>query len=463
VAGADASPPDAGRHGAHVPRGLGPQGLGGRFGKLFEGPPCSAPEDALLALAADMVEHGGLGEDNDRLPSGYTYLGQFIDHDLTFDPASVLQQDNDPNALTDFRTPALDLDSLYGSGPDVQPYLYDYDRDLPREMRGVRMFVKREHGRTVDLPRNHQHLALLGDARNDENIVVAQLHLLFARFHNILVDRLADETGLRGRALLAEVQQAVRRHYQWIVVHDFLPAFAGPGADRTPRKHFVFEGKPYMPVEFSAAAFRCGHSMIRSRYRINEHSGSVPLFANQGESLRGRRKIPPELRIDWSLFFTPHRGDSLAGKNRAMRIDDRVALPLADIPPDHQILPRLNLLRGRALMLRSGQGVAEAMGDIALDPDEDLRLDTVPEPARTELKASTPLWFYLLREAAMRGDGGQHLGPVGSRIVAEVILGLLEADPASYVNAEQEWTPDLAVDGRFTMHDLIAFVEEHDP
>lgn len=69
-------------------------------------------------------------EENQGINAGYTYLGQFIDHDLTFDPASSLQKQDDPDALVDFRTPRFDLDNIYGRGPDDQPYLYEEDGRL---------------------------------------------------------------------------------------------------------------------------------------------------------------------------------------------------------------------------------------------------------------------------------------------------------------------------------------------
>src|SRR6185369_6730081 len=123
----------------------------GRFGRLFRSlPPAEWPKDALLALGLKMTADPEADEKNPKLPAaavetndriqddeenagipaGYTYLGQFIDHDITFDPASSLQQQNDPNALVDFRTPRLDLDSVYGRGPDDQPYMYGADKDL---------------------------------------------------------------------------------------------------------------------------------------------------------------------------------------------------------------------------------------------------------------------------------------------------------------------------------------------
>jgi hypothetical protein len=465
--GDEVAPPlGAVRHGVTAPRGHAlPLPPGGRFGLMFEdAAECQADRDALRALADDMVANAGRGEENEDLPSGYTYLGQFVDHDLTFDPASSLQRRQDPEALWDFRTPALDLDSLYGSGPDVDPFLYD--REGGRELGDVRLLGRRDAaGRIVDVPRNDQGVALVGDARNDENLVVSQLHLLFLRFHNIMVGLLRDEGVRGGRTLLLEAQRRVRWHYQWIVVHDFLPAFTGAviaPAQRTLFNWRARQQRPFMPVEFSAAAYRCGHSMVRSSYRV-QPDHLVPLFAPDGqESLRGRTPLTPELRVDWSLFFLPSPEAMGDRTNRAMRVDDRLAPALAHIPGDGRSLAFLNLRRGWALHLPSGQAVAKAVGEPPLQP-ADLRLDGVREPARTALQESTPLWFYLLREAAVRGAGGQHLGPIGGRIVGEVILGLLEADDTSYVHADPPWTPELAVDGTFTMHDLITFVKNNEP
>ena len=129
--------------------------------------------------------------ENDRhtgtILSGYTYLGQFIDHDITFDPTSNIQRRNDPLALLNFRTPRFDLDSVYGGGRADQPFLYDWSGGKDA---GVRLLLDRDGDGTFateDLPRNRQGRALIGDARNDENAIVAQLHLLFIRFHNKIV------------------------------------------------------------------------------------------------------------------------------------------------------------------------------------------------------------------------------------------------------------------------------------
>jgi len=177
--------------------------------------------------------------ENPLIPAGYTYLGQFIDHDITFDPVSSLQRQNDPDALHNFRTPRYDLDCLYGRGPADQPYLYRTGpRPIPHpvlgfDQRGV-MFLHGENRGDPDdiasapfigpdLPRNSEGRALIGDPRNDENIIVSQLHSTFLKFHNRMVECVFEECGMTGDDLFKEAQRRVRWHYQWVVVHDFLP------------------------------------------------------------------------------------------------------------------------------------------------------------------------------------------------------------------------------------------------
>jgi hypothetical protein len=143
--------------------------------------------------------------DNADIPSGFTYFGQFVDHDLTFDPNSKLQRDNDPDALRNFRTPRFDLDSVYADGPADNPFLYADD--------GSHLLIGKVNGGEDDLPRNAQGRALIGDPRNDENLIVSQIHLAFLKFHNKVLDQVHD---------FDEARRVVRWHYQWIVIHDFL-------------------------------------------------------------------------------------------------------------------------------------------------------------------------------------------------------------------------------------------------
>jgi hypothetical protein len=422
---------------------------------------CKVSDAAIDALVEKMRSRPREGNDNAYTPAGFTYLGQFIDHDITFDPISTLDQKLDPEAVVNFRTPRLDLDSVYGSGPKVQPYLYDWP-DSP--LAGAKFLIgSGEAPEVEDLPRNHAGRALIGDPRNDENVIVAQLHLLFLKFHNAVVDRLGPEV----EQPFEKAQELVRRHYQWIVVHEFLPQVVAEGTlaevltdgDAGPEvqlTYFKWRGHPSIPVEFSAAAYRFGHSMARSRYSTRRSmTRAKPLFPD----LRRLSWLPAELEIEWDLFFdlgTP------PGPQRGFRIDPHIAGPLFTLPEGDKELPRRNLLRAKRFGLPSGQAVACRMGQAELS-DEELGLDTEPLKNFRGLQKGTPLWYYILCEAAAQevpfGTGtlrGAQLGPVGGRIVAEVLLGLIKADPSSFLNTKRPWRPTFGgEEGKFGVADLI--------
>jgi hypothetical protein len=204
-------------HGS-APRGLDPRRpqplsplFEGRFGRMFRRlPPCPplAPKK-LHELAETMREPEPPSEelDNPDIPAGYTYFGQFLDHDITFDPVATFDRENDPDALASFRTPRFDLDSLYGSGPADEPF--QYDRNAPgRFLIGV-------SADQADLPRNAQGIALIGDPRNDENVIVSGLQLAFLLLHNKLLDQ-AIADGVPEGQCFEEAQRRLRWHYQWV-------------------------------------------------------------------------------------------------------------------------------------------------------------------------------------------------------------------------------------------------------
>jgi hypothetical protein len=499
----------------------------GRFGRMFRSLPAAEwPEAALRELAGDGLKEGRMAaeperdesnpnlpaaprednqssrlhddEENSAIDSGYTYLGQFIDHDITFDPASSLQQRNDVDALVDFRTPRLDLDSLYGRGPDDQPYMYDGGG---RKFQLGRKLFEGPTGRVIarDLPRHSwtdadgtaYHRALIGDKRNDENVIVSQLHAVFLQFHNRLADDYAQGNKLGHRPLdFNEAQQLVRWHYQYVVLHDFLYKIARRDVIESVLPHLdncrsIFEHPPrmlfykpkneaFMPIEFSAAAYRFGHSMVRPIYRLNQQlsGGNNPdntqpderergidgrqfIFAGLKErGLNGFDAFPQEWGIDWNLFFDlSNDKDDRIGKDRtqpAYKIDTSLVNPLAFLaefsavnastptPPLTDVaqlqpkpkagqIPNLalrNLLRGMAMGLPSGQDVAQAMG---LEPlaDELLKVGkatTAEEYDRLDalktidpsFAGKAPLWYYVLAEAQhdWRINGGGSDTPV---------------------------------------------------
>ncbi|HST37890.1 MAG TPA: heme peroxidase family protein, partial [Conexibacter sp.] len=432
-------------------------------------------------LAETMVDLNGRDAGDDSpVPAAYTYFGQFVDHDITFDPVSQLQRLNDPDALVDFRTPRFDLDSVYGAGPSASPFLYE-SRDPV--FGGVKLLVGRNPANDPlqggdpldpqDLPRNEQGRALIGDPRNDENIIVSQLQLAFLKFHDRAADRVRRATRLSGAGLFQETRRLVTWHYQWVVIHDFLERIVGPELVRDVlvrgRRFFDWENAPFMPVEFSAAAYRFGHSMVRPGYDLNEIVTGVPIFARAArpgtfESLHGFRRLPSLWTIDWSHFAPLTRRRPQPSR----KINIRLAPPLMQLPTSvdagRNPLAVLNLRRGKALQLPSGQAVAGAMRLRPLSTAQlafgRLRLSAAH---RSAFEQDTPLWFYVLREAEVHGRS-QRLGPVGGRIVAEVLIGLLEGDPSGFLKAEPDWRPGrgavafpAARRGDFTLADLLRF------
>jgi hypothetical protein len=517
----------------------------GRFGRMFRSLPSATwDKRALAKLGVAMTAEAEVDENNPKLPAaaletkeriqddeentgipaGYTYLGQFIDHDITFDPASSLQERNDPDALVDYRTPRLDLDSLYGRGPDDQPYAYD-----GKKFRlGEKLFENDQPSNARDLPRftvpgdaNAPKRALIGDKRNDENVIVAQLHSAMLQFHNRMVDAFPKEASFE------EIQQQVRWHYQWIVVNDFLVKLCGRDVVHEILPHIgkhapIWKHPPqlafykpredaFMPVEFSVAAYRVGHSVVRPIYRLNTQlaGGADPAQATKDEirrgldgrffvfagvqqrGLNGFGEFPRQWAIDWSLFFDINGSHAKGGKQRvqpAYKIDTSLVNPLGFLlefsrpvaPPQGEFtveqlqadaidpavnpanLAQRNLLRGLSMGLPSGQAVARAMG---IEPirDHELRVgkavlgDSEKNPRLIDVdpsfKDNAPLWYYVLAEAqhewlrratANGSQGDQEpvrLGPVGARIVAETLIGMLWADGHSYLRQAPNWEP----------------------
>lgn len=402
--------------------------------------------------------------DNPNVPAGYTYFGQFLDHDVTFDATSRLQVRNDPEALVNFRTPRFDLDSLYGSGPVDEPF--QYDQTIPG-----RLLLPSNTAGEIDLPRNGQDVALIGDPRNDENVIVSGLQIAFIRAHNKLSDMVDAEGTVPSEDRFDAARTRLRWHYQWTIVHDFLPRICGgqligellehpPGGKPKWRlQHYKPKSDAFLPVEFSVAAYRYGHSQVRASYLLNDTVGVRPIFApgdtaGELDDLRGNRRLPAQWSVGWPHFL-PIQGSS---PQPSRRIDSKLTGALFDLPRvvanEPQSLAFRNLKRGQALGLPAGQAVASKLG---ATPLSGAQLGTSLDP--------TPLWFYILKESELTtdetGQGGSRLGPIGARIVAEVFLGLLRADPSSYLSLEPTWTPTLpgasGMDGTFGLPDLVAF------
>jgi len=410
--------------------------------------------------------------EDSEIPSGYTYLGQFIAHEITFDNTQELPMvQPDPQNL---RSPSIDLDSLYGAGPgdDESKKLYE-DAD-PARLKVGETTETGSFKRTFDnydLPRDKKTgEGLIGDPRNDENLPVAQTHVALINFHNNVVRDLRSQ-GYNADDLFDCARRQVVRHFQWVIIHDYLPTILdvevldcvlkhGPNWFRANSKDDLF-----MPLEFSAAAFRIGHSMVRDGYQWNvyhstdlgaEHPPSLSQLFDQTafSGIIGKDGANPSLQsewiIDWRRFFNfPEElgyQTATTGLNKARRIDTNFSFPLHkmerfphhDLPEEKRSITVRNLLRGFALGLPTGEEMAEWIGETPLC-HEDVANGPHSELLSTPIfKGKTPLWYYVLKEAELRG--GSRLGPVGSRIIAETLVGLIRHSCYSIL-AHPEWRP----------------------
>jgi len=446
-------------------------------------------------VAAAMAAGGG---GPSQTPAGFTYLGQFVDHDLTFDKTTVMLGEHvSPAQLLQARSPSLDLDSLYGGGPTDPESAKFYEADgLHLKMGKTAAFEGLPAKDGFDLPRGagntnaKKRKAIIPDPRNDENLAVAQTHLAFIRFHNRVVDTLPS--SVPPSLQFATARELVTKHYQWALRTDYLPRICQPGivsnVFTNGRKAFEVGATPTdvptMPIEFSVAAFRLGHSMIRRAYNWNrifdDGFGTLDLlfvFSGLSGDLGGELRLPSTWIADFRRLYDFEEAGKpdLAvpeGKfNRAMRIDTSLAQPLRTLPgfPEGENnLAFRNLTRARMVRLATGQQMATFLKSKGVtltkltnaqirEGNNGADLSDLTQQQRTALVKDTPLWFYILREAEL--NGGKLKG-VGARIVAETFHRAMEGSQFSIVR-DPTWTPTLGPNSStFRMVDLLLFAFE---
>jgi Animal haem peroxidase len=440
------------------------------YSRLFGGPFAGHNEMHLRELSMRMKDipenRRGRPRRGDLAPSAFVYLGQFLAHDVTRDETNLERASATPEQTRNFHAPRLNLESVYGGGPQKSPDLYDLSEN------GNETFLL---GNTEGMPRKNipstlndfyrrDGRPLLADDRNDQHLILAQLHVVFLQFHNRVVDYLKggafSDQAFPDETIFETAQRLVVWHYQWIVRNEFLKWFILPEVLADIEKHGPRLFKPALgeeitalPVEFTQAAFRFGHSMVQPQYEINQWIGLVRLSelirttrpGEQGESL------PANRAVDWDRFTRTWGGNANFAENIDTLIaEDMFNLPAAAMPIFSKAspppLPEMTLLRGSRIGLPSGQEACQAAGvqsltgaQIGFDDDGNEFLGD------RGMNERTPLWYYLLREAEVLGirrfRGGECLGPLGSRITAEVLLGVMNADPKHYLNVDSNWRP----------------------
>jgi len=471
---------------------MGPSGAGKQLG-----------EGIRKKMAAEIAAGGG---GQSQIPAGFTYLGQFIDHDLTFDKTTVmLGQNVSPAALLQGRSPSLDLDSLYGAGPG-DPESAKFYSDGVHLNKG-KTDPPNEFPEGFDLPRGagntaaKKRKAIIPDKRNDENLAVAQTHTAMIRFHNRVVDTLPGSVPPAQR--FDKAREKVTKHYQWLIRHDYLPRICAPGVvnDVFNNGRKVFEvgvpatDVPTMPIEFSVACFRLGHSMVRRAYNWNANfdflSGTLELlfeFSATSKQLGGGTRLPTIWVADWRRLYDfkdankPGLAVPANQFNRAMRIDTAIVKSLKNLPvgsfggpgvPAGDIIRNLafrNLTRAKMVKLATGQQMVAFMKSKGVnvtkltkaqirDGKNGADLSSLTATQRDEFLTNTPLWFYILREAEF--NGGKLKG-VGARVVAETFHRAMEGSTFSIVR-DPAFKPSLGPNNTtFRMVDLLFFAFEGD-
>lgn len=442
-------------------------GLGGFF-SLFELPPTIYKAESLERLGTVMAQARVSG--SSRIPSGYVYLGQMIAHDITKleKPGAQKARDVQKPAiaprvedLVQLRTPTLDLDCVYGAGFDDETVSVDKSSG---EMRlGA---VTGGDGALDDLPRRSgSPIAHIPDDRNDENMLLAQLHVLFLKLHNFFVRELhAENPKLTAHQLFDEARRQVILHYQQVVLYDFLDAVCDRrvweyviGDNRGTLWDPVVAEAARMPVELSAAALRFGHSMVRASYEISRGKtiDLTELFAmtGKGGGFGDKNVLPATHVVDWRFFFPGGDAETAEFVNLGLAIDPIVHIQFP--PPNAFFLAIKNLESGNLSRLPDGQTLVRHLRQKYPDMARELNLQLLTEQqlnpevsfreANGEFRegrlltevgldqgftTKTPLWYYLLAEA-MATCGGQHLGALGSLLVADLIRALVRLSSPS--------------------------------
>ncbi len=375
-----------------------------------------------------------LSEDVENIPAGYTYFGQFIDHDMTWEgPLTSIDHSIEPGDTPNRRTCWLNLDSIYGSETQVlQAGAFEDDGRFRLSD------VLSPAGARFDVPLDDSCVPLVADPRNIENAIVRQVHAMFLKLHNLAMETEPDFESARLR---------VCQQYQWLVVNDFVSTLCQ--ARKVGEPIIDWQDQFSIPVEFARAGFRFGHSMVRDRYELAEIGSTIDLLdLFGGEDSRGA--LLPEFAVPWSNFL---RGRNASSSETALPIDTSVVSPLFCIPnhsarlfaiktPQDEctVLPHLTLQRGAASSLPTGQCVRELLGAAPIPADPEI--DRWRDLKACGLAERTPLWYYILLEAEAF-HSGQRLGPVGSFIVREVIEGALYANPDSYLCQHgADWSPE---------------------
>ena len=456
-----------------------------------------ADEDSLILQTPDtltnlsklgdmMRDSTHKGKFNSPIPSIYTYFGQFVDHDITFSEVDKENGETDSELLNsdtlapwtrqeiaakvrNKRASLLDLDCVYGAmkGGVMLPPRRKPNRDEFHLGKVAKTQNPVKHKDEFnDVPRGPKNpdakqdrAALIADPRNDSHVIISQMHVAFLRAHNAIVHQ--------EKCSFEEARRILQMHYQWIIIKEFLPTVVSQEAIDNADKGPAYDPSKGLPLEFAVGAYRFGHSMVRNKYYLNDNFGRLRLpalftltvLSNAGHPTpnKGYDTLPDESVIQWRKFLDVQH-------NAAREIRPKMVEPLFEIlneanikVPGESRLSVLDLKRSYMMRIPTGQAIAERLG---LTPLTATEIESCFPDANdseflrnTTLSSRTPLFLYVLAEAALNKEG--KLGPVGGRLVAKVLTGVVKSHKYSFLNNDQ-WSPHVGkTKGQFYLADLL--------
>ncbi|WP_158284735.1 peroxidase family protein [Oricola cellulosilytica] len=468
--------------------------------------------EVLQRLARKMALDGmfvGPDSNNPDVPAGYTYLGQLIAHDVIFNNTADLAGQREEHERP-FASPALDLDCLYRGGPERSPIIYAWAKDADercllrmgktsgRAYRGPDTGSKHPSASAdpvaMDLPglslcpeatsssevpeKDPQGRCpadrLIGDPRNDNNLILSQICVLFHRFHNKVCAEVAGQSDIRpGKEVFEIARMVVIDTYRHIVRNDYLSHILEPRTWMVQQKaqargeHFyakrlAIDPTTPLPSEFWLGAMRIGHAMAQPVYEIN---GVQPQPVSLATVMSFRRAnvhnpqnvagqpVTNDWLVDLDRFFAADDHEPVIASRRirpaiARALYSGKSLQPADLEGVRSLYERLggvpfrDLARGYLRGLPNSQYLAAMFGvphlsrsELIGDDRSGLRgmygasiknpLQEADFDAIGALADDTPLEWYLLREAEVQ-NGGRRLGALGSAIIADILFSLLD-------------------------------------
>ncbi len=406
----------------------------------------------IAQMDSEAEESGGRkAPENLNLPVGYTYFGQLVAHDITSHRFLGVQKNS------------LRLQTIYGMGPGASPQFFEhnynpetkfifraikFDLDSYQSSKGkVYDFKRIDVNKSDDAPTRQSGIPLMADGRNDQNFLISQLTVQMMRLHNRLVENYYSKNKNQSEIFRAAADDLIHR-YQRVILTDYLPRILFNGKKLVQKivddNNFrVFDHKKdcVLSETFALAAFRFGHSQVRQMYQT-EINGTLNFLFGENSDLRGFVRDTTR-RIDWICLLAENKDEGAFQPAKAF--DTNIVMSLGNLgffPAGKRSLIKKNLEASIANFALT-KDIREKWYEYIQDQSKTFTDEKLKDFEKATEKwqyedGKVPLWAFFLLEAQHLA-GGQTLGPISSRIVAEQIIWLLKKDPNSVLAGQEEF------------------------